>query len=293
MTEPDRPVIRWHGGKWLLAPWIIRHLPQHEVYVEPFGGGGSVLMRKPRAYAEVYNDLDEEIVGLFRVLQDVWLSDRLRELLRITPFARAEFELAYHPTKDPVERARRLLIRSFMGFGSDGHNAEIKTGFRANSKRSGTTPSHDWMNFPDALRGMTERLRGVVIECRPAIKVMQQHDGEDTVHYVDPPYLHEVRSKRSRRGKIPNHTYKHEMTVADHAGLLAALRELQGAVLLSGYHSDIYDDALKGWVRVERDALADGARPRVEVLWMNERCHAGIQDIRGGQGSPLFEAAAR
>jgi len=89
---PTRPVVRWHGGKWLRAPWIITHFPPHRVYVEPFGGGGSVLLRKPRAYAEVYNDLDNEVVDLFRVLRDRELATRLIELLRLTPFARAEFE---------------------------------------------------------------------------------------------------------------------------------------------------------------------------------------------------------
>jgi DNA adenine methylase len=52
----DRPVLRYHGGKWLLAEWIISHFPPHRIYTEVFGGGGSVLMQKSRCYAEVYND---------------------------------------------------------------------------------------------------------------------------------------------------------------------------------------------------------------------------------------------
>src|SRR5690606_19105648 len=121
MTQPRRPVLRWHGGKWLLAPWIIEHFPAHRVYVEPFGGAGSVLMRKPRTYAEIWNDLDGEVVNIFRVLRSPD-ANRLVDALRLTPFSRQEFTGAYEPSSDPVERARRLVIRSFMGFGSNGHN---------------------------------------------------------------------------------------------------------------------------------------------------------------------------
>lgn len=255
---PRRPLLRWHGGKWMLAPWIISHFPEHRVYCEPFGGAGSVLMRKPRCYAEVWNDLDSEAVNLFRVLR----SDRagqLVEALRLTPFAREEFDEAYQATEDNVERARRLVIRSFMGFGSNGH--ERRTGFRSNSNRSGTTPAHDWINYPDSLATVIDRLAGVVIESKDALAVMATHDGPQTLHYVDPPYMAATRNAGS--------DYAHEMTDADHLRMLQFLRGLKGTVVLSGYPDDLYDRELRGWRRIERAALADGARKRVEVIWTN------------------------
>jgi DNA adenine methylase len=259
-----RPALRWHGGKWRLAPWIISHFPKHRIYVEPYGGAMSVLIRKPRCYAEVYNDLDEAVVNLFRVLRCSSDGPELHGLLSLTPFSRSEFKQAYQAHDNPVEAARRLIVRSFMGFGSNGHNRV--TGFRSNSNRSGTTPAHDWVNYAEALPKLIDRLQGVVIESSPAIEVMAQHDGPETLHYVDPPYVFETRDNLSK-------DYAHEMTDDDHAELAEFLRTLKGFVILSGYHNRIYDEVLSNWHTVERAALADGARKRTEVLWHNQRAY--------------------
>lgn len=284
MTKPYRPILRYHGGKWMLARRIIAHFPKHQVYVEPFGGAASVLLRKDRAYAEVYGDLDQEVVNLFRVLRDDRMADRLRTALELTPFARAEFNEAYQPSRNRVERARRLVIRSFMGFGSDGATGDYRTGFRANSNRSGSTPAADWRNYPDALEAIVERLRGVVVECEDAKSLMARHDGAGTLHFVDPPYMLDLRSRTNRRRG--GGTYRHEMSTDEHLDLLSFLRRLKGMVVLCGYPSATYDGALYDWRRVEMDALADGASPRTEVLWINP---AAIQAIGAG---PLFEEAA-
>jgi DNA adenine methylase len=300
MNAPTRPVLRWHGGKWKLAPFILQHFPKHRIYVEPFGGAGSMLMRKERVYAEVYNDLDDVVVNLFRVLRDEAKSLRLIEALRLTPFARAEFNEALEASEDDVERARHLVVRSYMGFGSNAHSsspvadktafktytrpgdqdAYRSTGFRANSSRSGTTPAHDWANYPDALPAIVERLRGVIVEQRAAIDVMKQHDGGGTLDYVDPPYLPETRSPANKHD-LKHRMYRHELTPEDHRELLAFLCTLEGMVVLSGYPSPMYDDALAGWQRIETSALADGARPRTEVLWLNRACSSALDRDRG------------
>jgi DNA adenine methylase len=270
MTAATRPVLRWHGGKWILAPWIISHFPRHKVYVEPFGGAFSVCLRKPQSYAEVYNDLDGDAVNLFRVLRGPRATE-LVNLIALTPFARTEFLGSYDDCDDEVERARRLIVRSFMGFGSNGHNR--KTGFRANSNRSGTTPARDWANYPDALARVIERLNGVVIEHRDASEVMLAHDGIETLHYVDPPYIMATRSDDGA-------DYAHELTDDDHRKLCDTLSGLEGMVVLSGYPNAIYGEILEGWQCIKRDAYADNSKPRVECLWVNPQAivHPGLFD---------------
>lgn len=271
MNEPTRPALRYHGGKWKLAQWILSHFPAHHVYVEPFGGAASVLLRKPRSYAEIYNDINDDLVAFFRVLRDREQSARLIELLRLTPFARVEFDGAYSPSSGPVERARRMLVRSFMGFGSASAICSHKTGFRANSNRSSTTPSRDWANYPDALTAVVERLQGVTIEHRDAMKCMQQHDSPETLHYVDPPYVHATRTFKRTRAKT---VYTHELTNADHEALADGLKKLSGMVIISGYRCELYDQLYAEWERHEIKAFADGARPRIECLWLNQAAAA-------------------
>lgn len=236
--------------------------------MEAFGGGGSVLLRKPRCYAEVYNDLDSEVVNLFRMVRE--RGPELKRLLLETPFARDEYRESFEIAADPLEQARRTVIRSFMGFGSNALCREIKSGFRSNSNRSGTTPAHDWVNYPECLETLIERLQGVVIENRDACEVMLRHDGPETLYYCDPPYVHTTRSTLNFGGAHGHHGYNHEMTDEDHRRFAECVTELQGMVIVSGYDCDLYRELFPSWERIETEALADGAAPRVEVLWLNE-----------------------
>lgn len=275
---PTRPILRYHGGKWMLGPWIIDAFPAHRIYTEAFGGAASVLIRKPRAkLVEVYNDMDGEIVSLFRVLRDPVTATALREVLQNTPFAREEFQQSYEPAEDPVEQARRTAVRSFFGFGSDSASGAT-TGFRANGNRQSAHPARDWSNYPASIESFTERLRGVVVENRPAVEIILQHDTPETLHYCDPPYTHGSRSAYTvRTGK----GYRHEMTDDDHRRLAEVLHGCAGMVVLSGYHSPLYDELYGDWEVRQRQAIADGgprapALERVEVLWLNPACQAAL-----------------
>lgn len=266
------PAFRYHGGKFRLSPWVQQHFPPHRTYVEPFGGAAGVLLTKPRSYAEVYNDLDGDVVNFFRVLQDAAQRTRLIDSCILTPYARSEFDLAWDPTEEPVERARRLIVRAQMGFGSAGAT-KGKTGFRIDSKRNYGTAQHLWTRFPDGIAAIAARFTGVIIENRPAIEVMQQHDTPQTLHYVDPPYVHSTRVMQAGKAGY----YRHEMTNEDHEQLLSTVRSLHGMVVISGYRTELYDDALAGWKRVETTARISarrGCTTRTESLWISPACAA-------------------
>lgn len=274
MTAPSRPVLRYHGGKYRIAPWIIKKHPPHRVYVEPFGGAASVLMRKPRSDFEVYNDLDEDVVNVFRVLRDREKAAELQRLLKLTPWARVEFERSYDACDDDVERARRTIVRCFMAHGSTSRRRG-RTGFRAAShpgRRGGGFG--DWRGYHEALPTFTDRLQGVVIERRPALDLIERHDAIDALFYVDPPYPVSTRSSIRCDGDT-DRAYAHEMTDDDHRRVGERLNGCTAAVLISGYACPLYDEELYvGWQRDEKKARADGGKARTEVTWFKP---AGVQ----------------
>ena len=181
-ARPTRAALRYYGGKARLAPWIVAHLPPHACYVEPFGGAASVLLRKPPAPCEVYNDLDGEVVGFFRVLRE--RPGELVEAVRGTPFARAEIDLACAPTPpdlDDLERARRVYVRAWQG--RHGLPARGRMGWRfERATDDSRTAVAQWTDL-ERLWETAERLRAVQLECDDALRVIARFDGPDTLFY--------------------------------------------------------------------------------------------------------------
>lgn len=260
--------MRYHGGKWKLASWIISHFPAHRVYVEPYGGAGSVLLRKQPAQAEIYNDVDGDMVNLFRVLRSPELAVELRRVLELTPYARDEFLDSYKHVEDPVERARRTLARAAMAF-STAHRRSTRTGFRATPIRANsTTGIADWRSFPEHVPEICRRLLHVIIENRPALEVIAQQDKPDVLFYCDPPYVHSTRALDS----ISRHrAYAAEMSDQDHRDLAKQLHQIEGMALVSGYPGPLYDELYGDWRRVSANAVQGHGRRVVEVLWISPR----------------------
>lgn len=263
MSGPARPALRYYGGKFRLAPWVISHLPPHTCYVEPFGGSMSVMLRKKRSMIEVYNDLDEGVVNFFRVLREQ--PDALISAIRQTPHARREFEQSYEPADDPVERARRLYVRSWQAFGATGCRPGT-TGWRfEKTANRGQRVVEDWRNVGH-LEVVAERLAGITIECDEATALLGRFDARSTLFYVDPPYVKSTRSY--------GNGYAHELTDDDHRKLLDQLQDLEGMVVVSGYPSELYDQALASWRRVACEARQLKAGLATEVLWISPAADA-------------------
>ena len=270
------PAFRIRGSKFRLAKWIISHFPWHRVYVEPLGGAGNVLLQKPPAAVEIFNDLDGDIVNFFRVARNPSTNALLCDMLDMTPFARSEFDEAFELSEDPVERARRLVVRTEMGMGS--MYEHDRAGFRTDSNVTSKpkTAQAYWNSISDRMKPILKRFKGVLIENRPAIDVMRKHDGKDVLHYVDPPYLPSVRDQNRNSQRF----YRYEMSCSEHEDMLKELLDLEGMVVISGYDNGLYNDLLQGWRQESKEAMVSafrGTKKQIECLWLNPACIEALE----------------
>lgn len=256
-----KPILRYPGAKWLLADWITEQFPKHNQYIEPYCGSAAVFLNKEPAGHEVINDLNGDIVNLFRIMRS--RMDELTWAIHLTPWSREEYYASYEPVEDELERARRFLVRCWQAHGTRLNN---KSGWRHAGQSATKSTVSAWKKLPDRLAATIERLRDAEIECKPALDVISEYP--DALLYVDPPY-----ELSTRQGKL----YSHEMTTADHRALLTALLQHRGPVVLSGYAHPLYDETLAGWQRLTTPALAEHGKQAQEVLWLNKKASGARQ----------------
>lgn len=256
------PVLKYYGGKFRLARWIISHFPKHESYVEPFGGGGSVLFQKEPSRLETYNDLDGDVCNFFRVLRD--RPDELVRSIRLTPWSRDEFETCLTASEEPLERARRLFFRLKMSM--HGGTRAIASNFRRHKSRTSPVAGIK----PQVIYEAAKRLSCVQIENREACRLIGDMDSESTLFYVDPPYVAATRTDKNR--------YTHELEDDGHSRLADALERVKGFVVLSGYACELYRILFedRGWQRIDTVTMANGGVKRKESLWLSPRTAAKL-----------------
>ena len=265
----ERPALRYYGSKFEIAPWIIDRFPgnyRELHYIEPFGGSGAVLLRKEPSFLETYNDLNSQLVTFFRVLRE--RPNELIERLRLTPYAREEYQQSLLPLMGSVEvdleRARRFFVQYWQSIGG----ADTRSGWRVGRDKNGRyTPNPE--SFSKAIENLYRvagRLRRVQIENLDAFELIRRTDSEESLFYVDPPYLLGTRASKGR-------SYAHELSDSDHRELFETLRGLSGYVLLSAYEDDLYSELYgeQGWASYTLEARVNGGARAREVLWLNPR----------------------
>lgn len=278
-------VLRYPGSKWNIAGRLAELVPEHRSYVEPYFGSGALLFNKEPSAIETVNDLDSDVVNLFRCIQKD--SERLARLAMTTPFSREEYERQFAGTErtrhaSDFQRAAGFLARCWQGHGvrTDGSKVGWKRDIRG---RERAYALWDWYRLPERILETAERLRKVQIENRPALEVIRDFNYPDVFLYLDPPYLLETRAGKRKQ-------YRHEMTDADHGEMLEEISGSRAKIMLSGYASGMYDSRLKGWRKIRFRSCAQGGDPREEVVWMNYE-PAGrqmtLRDLDPGSGMPF------
>ena len=265
-----KAVMKYPGSKWSIAKWIIGFFPERHSYLEPFFGSGAVLFNKPRSHIETVNDLDGNVVNLFE-----WIKrdpERLAREIYFTPYARKVYEDAFAAVpEDSFQRAVNFYIRLNMGYGfrTNGEKVGWKNDIQG---RERAYAAQDWSHLPEKIIQAAERLRGVQIENRPAVELIQRFNYKNVLIYPDPPYV-----LSTRHGK----QYRHEMDDQAQNDLLDVLLAHKGPVALSGYDSELYNSRLKGWYRRETTCYSQVCSKKREILWMNYDPGLGQMELPG------------
>lgn len=265
-----KPPFGYFGAKQRMARRIIDMLPPHNAWAEVFCGSAVVTLNKARSPIEVMNDLDSDIVNVFRVLRDS--PAELMRLVSLTPYSREEFQISRLDRLGlpPLERARRFLVATMMTV--NGSAGSVNSGFSmSNSYARGGREArvNRWYQVPERLEAVIERLRSVRIENIDAREMVRQFSQRPaTLLYLDPPYLMDRL-----------HTYATDANVEQfHRDLLQECIDSKCMIIISGYQNPIYDEYLhrsNGWSHRRVETNTRGVEgvdiQRTEVLWVNEQ----------------------
>ena len=259
-----KAVFRYPGSKWSIADWIVSHFPEgyeKMVYLEPFAGSLAVFFTKNPGAVETVNDLNSEIVNFFQILRD--RPEELKRVISLTPYSREEYDNAFLPGEDPLEKARRFLVKTNQAIGA---KMGSKCGWRNHKQLKIGGTACKWAGVVDTIDAASARLLGntthlVQIENMDAIRLIRRYNSPDALMYIDPPY---VRSTR-KSGRL----YTHEMDDTQHKQLLDAILESKAKIIISGYDCDMYNEALSGWNKDQTMLQTTSAEMSTETIWYN------------------------
>ena len=251
-----KAILKYPGGKWRISPWVISHFPPHKVYCEPYFGSGAVFFNKEPSYIETINDIDGNIVNLFKICRES--PEELVAAINLTPFSRDEFISCYETdVADPVERARRTLVRYHQSFGASNSS---KRSWKNVQTYGGPRCATMWNCLPERILECCDRLKNAQIESIDAVQLIRRYNDVNSLIYCDPPYLQSLRKRNM---------YAHEMSDEKHIELLESLMASNSMVVISGYDSPLYNEMLSDWNTDEIVTTAQMGLHRTEKIWFN------------------------
>jgi DNA adenine methylase len=176
-----KPILRWPGGKRRMLKHLLPMIPEHTCYCEPCAGGLAMLMAKERSPVEVVNDLNGDLVALYRNLQY-----HLPELLRQIEFMFSSREMLKDFVAQPgiteIQRAANFFLKNRTSFAGNCKNFAVV--------RTEGGGSAFWRGKATDLLGQAHaRLDGVTVEHLSYERCLELYDSKDTFHFIDPPYL--------------------------------------------------------------------------------------------------------
>lgn len=256
-------VLKWPGSKWSIADKIIEIMPKHNIYLEPFFGSGAVFFNKPTCNDEILNDMDSEVINLFKVIRDN--PYELAKAIEFTPYSREEYKKSYKRNEenlDCIEKARQFLIRSNMArAGMQYYSSSWRHAGPILGAKQKQRVVKEWNKLPKEIIEAASRLKEAEIENKDAFELIKKYNRTDCLIYADPPYLLSTRKQKY---------YNIEMTEnQEHKKLLELLKKHMGPVIISGYENELYQEILKDWNIIKIKANAEQGKERIEVLWSN------------------------
>lgn len=255
-----RSPIKYFGGKVYMMNEIKSHFPKginDLVFIEGFGGGASSIFAKEPCGVEIYNDIDENVYSLFKVISDKLLFEELKNKLDITPYSRelrTEFIGDLKQEQSLVERAYKFLYVNRSSFNGNG-------GFTSNLhiRRSMSKAVSDYLSIIEYLPQIHQRFSRVIIENLDIMDLLKKYCADNIFYYLDPPYLQSTRKSTVR--------YKYEMSEKDHENMIEMLISHKAKFLISGYENELYNRLKKnGW---NKHSFKSPSSDSIETLWWN------------------------
>lgn len=256
--------LNYYGAKQQMLKYIVPYLSiKHDVFIEVFGGAGTILLNKRRSKNEIYNDVDSELVNFFRVIRDKQKLEKLKNFINNTPYSREEFyyfKKILDKTPLSWERAAKfyyLHMCSFSGIGK-----AFNVSFKRHPKLL--------YEIAEKLDLVRDRFKGVFIENKSYEDIFSLYNDSNILYYMDPPYTKESRANYG--------DYKFEMDSEKQSQFLKEVVKLKSKIIISAYDSKQYDILLDyGFIKKEFKVDVPSSKKKniatpkaTEILWLSK-----------------------